>query len=87
MLSVMESINIVINESLNVTEKEYELFQVGENGNWYHIRFLSYDEMMDLCDFWDSMEGYIDNDFGIVDQTIAFSHYLLPDKYFIANRL
>lgn len=85
MKTINESIAIVTNEAFSVAEKEYHLYEMEKNGTWNFIRDLTYDEMNELVNKWSDFDGYIDNDFGVIDQTILFTHVLL-DRVFIAER-
>lgn len=69
---------------MNYTKSNYRLYEWKNDGTWDFIRVMSYDEVMTLMNEWESMDGYTDNDFGIINNMIMFSHHLL-DRVFIAE--
>ena len=85
-MTTNEAINVVIREALAVTEIEYRLYEINNNGTWNLIREMTWDEMGELKSQWLDFGGYIDNDFGVIDQTIRFTHNFL-DRVFIAQRI
>lgn len=85
-MTTFEAMSIVASEALAVTEVEYRLYEINNNGTWDFIREMTWDEMGELRSQWLDFGGYIDNDFGVIDQTITFSHNFL-DRVFIAQRI
>lgn len=85
-MTTNEATNVVMREALTVTEPEYKLYEWEEHGNWTFIRELTFDEANDLMSQWQDFDGYLENDFGIIDQTVMLTHYLL-NRVFIMERI
>lgn len=85
-MTTNEATNVVIREALAVAEPEYKLYEWEKNGNWTFIRDLTFNEANDLMSQWQDFDGYLDHDFGVIDQMVMFTHYLL-DRVFIMERI
>lgn len=62
----------------------YALYEWKDNGEWAFIRNLSYNELQELEEEWNDMFGMVDNDFGIIDNMVMFTHNLL-NRIFVAQ--